>query len=864
MVASAASRPRVTVDGKFFRLGDAKFHVKGVTYGPFSRDGQGESFATEGQTRLDFELIRQLGANVVRVYHVPPRWLLDLAEEHGLKLLVDVPWNKHLCFLDEAATRQAARDAVREAARACAGHPAVFALCVVNEIPQDIVRWSGAAAVTEFIEELVEIAKAVDPECLCTFANFPPTEFLHPQNLDFVCFNLYLHQQRPFENYLARLQTIADTKPLLLGETGIDSHREGEARKCEILSWQIETAFRAGLAGVIVYSFTDDWWKDNRQITDWAFGLTTRERRPKESFACVQRKFAGAPRFALPYYPMVSVVVASYNGDRTLKCCLESLGRLNYPHYEVILVDDGSTDTTEQIAALFPNVRYVRFDRNKGLSAARNAGIQMAQGEIVAFTDSDCRADEDWLHYLIGDLLNSRFAGIGGHNLLPADDSWVASAVMVSPGGPAHVMLTDRVAEHIPGCNMAFYKWALEEVGGFDPVFRKAGDDVDLCWRLQQNGYTLGFSHAGFVWHYRRSNVAAYLKQQRGYGEAEALLVRKHPEYFSAIGGSIWQGRIYTPARLGIAIRRPIIYHGLFGSAMFQSVYAPPPSTLLLLLTSLEYHVLITLPLLVLGAVVNALFPIAVASLLASLGLCALAGAQASLPRKQRRFWSRPLVALLFFLQPIVRGWARYQERLRLGHTPLSSRETLDTLELKDKRPRFDEVQYWSDTALDRFGFIARVLAALDERGWENRADAGWSNHDVEIRGGRWCHLQLVTAAEHHGRGRALIRCRLRPVWSLLAKVAFCGVLGAELLVIGVLGGIYPWLWAILLSMAGVVWLLHRQEQDLQRIISKFLDDVAKEIGLVKIDHVRPAKEEAEGATVEARRSKLQAQQNGP
>jgi GT2 family glycosyltransferase len=78
---------------------------------------------------------------------------------------------------------------------------------------------------------------------------------------------------------------------------------------------------------------------------------------------------------------------------------------------------------------------------------------------------------------------------------------------MVSPGGPAHVMLTDRLAEHIPGCNMAFYKWALEEIGGFDPAFRKAGDDVDVCWRLQQNGYRLGFSPAGFVWHYRRATA---------------------------------------------------------------------------------------------------------------------------------------------------------------------------------------------------------------------------------------------------------------------------------------------------------------------------------------------------------------------
>ena len=216
----------------------------------------------------------------------------------------------------------------------------------------------------------------------------------------------------------------------------------------------------------------------------------------------------------------------------------------------MILVDDGSAEATRQIAFAHPNVRYFRHEKNLGLSVARNTGIAAATGEIIAFTDSDCRADEDWLYYLVGGLLESEFAGIGGPNLLPPEDSLVAAAVMASPGGPAHVMLTDRQAEHIPGCNMAFYKWALAQVGGFDPIFHKAGDDVDLCWRLQQAGLKIGFSPAAFVWHYRRSTIGAYLRQQRGYGEAEALLVRKHPECFNSFGGSLWRGRIYTTSKI--------------------------------------------------------------------------------------------------------------------------------------------------------------------------------------------------------------------------------------------------------------------------------------------------------------------------
>jgi len=319
MVVAVSSRPRVSVDGKFFRLGEKKFFVRGVAYGPFApQAGSAEpGFASPEQTAKDFAQIRELGANLLRVYHVPPKWVLDLAAAHELKLLVNIPWNQHLCFLDSAQHRGEALEAVRRAVFAGVGHPAVFAFSVANEIPADVVRWSGARAVANFIDELVAEAKRVDPECLCTFSNYPPTEFLRPQSQDFICFNVYLHHQQPFRNYLARLQMLAEAKPLVLGEFGMDSGREGETRKCELLEWQIEDSFRAGLAGAIVFSYTDDWWRGGQQIEDWTLGLTTRHRQPKESFAVVRKSFQAAPYFPLARYPKVSVVVASFNAERT-------------------------------------------------------------------------------------------------------------------------------------------------------------------------------------------------------------------------------------------------------------------------------------------------------------------------------------------------------------------------------------------------------------------------------------------------------------------------------------------------------------------------------------------------------------------
>jgi GT2 family glycosyltransferase len=835
MAESVSSPLRVSVDGKFFRRGTQKFCAKGLAYGPFAPNAQGEPFASPEQTARDFALAGETGANVLRVYHVPPRWFLDLAAEHDLLLLIDVAWDKHLCFLDSARHRAAAREAVRQALYACARHPAVFAYSLAHEIPPDIVRWSGERAVADFIDELVLEAKRIDPECLCTFANFPPTEFLRPQRLDFVCFNVYLHQQQPFKNYLARLQMLADSKPLVLGEFGMDSIREGEHRKSETLKWQIEQAFRTGLAGAVVFSFTDDWFRDSQQIEDWRMGLTTVERRPKESFLAVRAMFSLAPYFPLARHPKVSVVVASYNGDRTLGTCLDSLEKLNYPDYEIILVDDGSTDTIAQIASHHPRVRFIRHDRNRGLSAARNAGIAVAQGEIVAFTDADCRADEDWLYYLVGDLLNSGFAAMGGPNLLPPEDSPVAAAVMVSPGGPAHVMLDDRQAEHIPGCNMAFYKWALAEVGGFDATFRKAGDDVDICWRLQQAGGKIGFSPSAFVWHYRRSTVRAYLKQQRGYGEAEALLVRKHPEYFNSFGDGIWRGRIYTPSKFGIQLRAPIIYRGPFGAGLFQTLYASEPALTLMLFTALEYHVLVTLPLWVLSAAFPYFLLLAATSLLASVAICVAAGAQAGVPKAKRRWWSRPLVALLFFLQPIVRGWERYRSRLQLRLPAEPARENLDSVALRDGTAPLREVQYWAEHRLERVEFVERIIGELDRRGWPNRSDIGWSEFDVEIHGNRWSQVQLTTAAEDHPGGRQLIRCRLRGRWSLQAKIAFWLLTGVVTLTAGFFGTWPHWLALLLLTLPAFAWFFWRQRRKVQSLVIVFLDELAKELKLVKV-----------------------------
>ena len=779
---------RVVIDGKFFRLGGKKFIPKGVTYGPFAPDSAGETFGTPEQVARDFAQIGALNANVVRVYYVPPRWFLDLAQENRLKVFVDIPWEKHRCFLESYEMQQAARRAVREAAQSCARHPALFAFSVTNEIPTEIVRWHGADAVAGFIDELIDEVKSIDPLALCTFASYPPTEFLRPRQIDFVTFNVYLHDRAAFESYLARLQTLANDKPLVLGEFGADSMRETEPRKCEMLQWQISTAFRSGLAGTIVFSYTDEWFRGGQQVTDWAFGLTTRGRDPKPSFHVVAEAYRVAPRFPLSRTPKVSVIVASYNGAGSLRACLTSLVSLEYPAYEVLLIDDGSTDDTPQIAAEFPEVRYIRQE-NLGLSAARNTGIAHATGEIVAFTDSDCRADEDWLYYLVNEFLRTDFVGVGGHNLLPPEDSAVAAAVLVSPGGPAHVMLNDREAEHIPGCNMAFYKWALDEIRGFDPLYRKAGDDVDLCWRLQERGYKIGFAASAFVWHYRRSTVAAYLKQQAGYGEAEALLQQKHPEYFNVLGGGTWRGRIYAAGLPGIVLQPAVIYHGVFGSGFFQKLYTREPSFALMVCTSIQFHLFVTLPLFVLAAWWIDFLPFALLALALTAGVCVAASVQASVPADRARFWSRPLVALLFFLQPIVRGWARYKRRMLAP----PKKAALQRVSIEHV-PTSNPFCFWARGA-ERFPFINELQREFARMGWEQRLDSGWDSFDLEIITNRWSAAQLATVHEELSQGRRFFRFRIDTRSSWLSQVLVAVAAVGSVIAVSLLRETYPYVW---------------------------------------------------------------------
>lgn len=786
---------RPEVKGKFIFADGKKLFVRGVTYGPFSPGEDGELYHNPATVTEDFAAIGRLGANAVRTYTVPPRWLLDIAAQHGLRVMVGFGWEQHITFLDERKRRNAIEEKVREGVRQCAQHPAILSYTIGNEIPSPIVRWYGPDRIERFLTRLYDAVKEEDPGALVSYVNYPTTEYLRPPG-DFVCFNVFLETEPALEAYLRRLHNLSGDRPLVLAEIGLDSIRNGEDAQASALSWQIRSAFAAGCAGVFTFSWTDEWHRGGAEIFDWGFGLTDRERRPKRALSAVGKAFAEAPFGVAMTWPKISVVVCTHNGSRTIGQCLEELAKLDYPNYEVIVVDDGSTDITAEIVSRY-DVKLIQT-RNYGLSSARNTGANAASGEIVAYIDDDAWPDPHWLRYLALAFDSGDYAGVGGPNIAPPSESGTADAVANAPGGPIHVLLTDDVAEHIPGCNMSFRKSALLAVGGFDPNFRVAGDDVDLCWRIQARGWTLGFTPAAMVWHHRRSSVKAYLRQQWGYGKAEAMLERKWPEKYNAIGHLSWAGRIYADhltQLFGPRTRR--IYHGTWGTALFQSVYEAVPGTFGSLVTLPEWYLVVA----ALG-VVSALgilwpplllaLPLLGLAIGASIVQAIRAASRASFPTpvtgwtaRQSRYF---LTAMLHFLQPI----ARLHGRLQWGLSPW--RHGVGGAIV----PRIRVESVWSEKWKEPAAWLEDIEHELRRRGVLVFRGGDFDRWDLQLRRGMSASTKLMLAIEEHGGGRQLARVKMWPRFSRTAGVV--AVLSALLAA----GAAFEREWIAAIALTGV------------------------------------------------------------
>ena len=548
---------RWRTDGKFFRAGDRRVRMQAVTYGPFP-GGLPAAFAP------DFTRMAAAGFNAIRLYEMPDRRLLDAAAQQGLKVFGGLKWGQSADFFSRPGIYSAAMVSLANGLKETGGHPALAGIYVGNEIPADLARWMGPLKTREAIEGLISAGKELAPGLLFAYANYPSTEYLEPENADFTAFNVYLESEPAFRSYLKRLHHIAGDRPLVISEFGLDSRRNGLERQAEVLGWAVQAAHDLETAGMTIYAWSDRWYAGT-EVLDWDFGLIDRNGLEKPALSNLKSQISNPPPL------LFSVIVCTRNGRDRIGGCLEAIGKMTGGGFETIVVDDGSSDgTADFVAKNFPTVRLLPLDP-VGLSRARNAGAMLARGAVLAFTDDDCEPDREWISRLRPIFQEGQFAAAGGPNLPPKPRNWEEAVVCAAPGAPSHVMLDDEEAEHLPGCNLVVTKAAFKTIGGFDPQFHTAGDDVDFCWRLRDAEFRLGFVPGAFVWHRRRPSIPAFLGQQLGYGRAEHLLLAKHPARFSKRGDAKWLGFVYGGGPVRV-MPDSIIYHGQMGTAGYQAI----------------------------------------------------------------------------------------------------------------------------------------------------------------------------------------------------------------------------------------------------------------------------------------------------
>ena len=233
--------------------------------------------------------------------------------------------------------------------------------------------------------------------------------------------------------------------------------------------------------------------------------------------------------------PLVSIIIPAKNAESTIRKCLNSILRVNYPSYELIIIDDGSTDDTPKILSEYKDIKTITTS-GIGPSKARNIAAKEAKGEFIAFTDADCAVDVNWLNELLsGFKIIPEASACGGRQELPQDASDFEKNVFIFMKKTGFI--TDYMRKinkngiievnHNPSCNAIYKKSVFLKEGGFLENLWP-GEDVELDYRLRKKKYKLVFNPKAIVYHYRPKNINDFSKMTFRYGKAQGFLVRKY------------------------------------------------------------------------------------------------------------------------------------------------------------------------------------------------------------------------------------------------------------------------------------------------------------------------------------------------
>ena len=217
----------------------------------------------------------------------------------------------------------------------------------------------------------------------------------------------------------------------------------------------------------------------------------------------------------IPGPPAVTVIVPVRNGERTIEACVASVLRCDYPESlrEVVVVDNASTDRTADIVRTFP-VGYVH-EPKRGRSYARNRGIHVSEGPILAFTDADCVVAESWLRELVGAFDDDAVSAVAGE-ILPDQPRTPGQRYMAMRKCRWQWAALTSPWPYAVTANVAFRRNVFARIGMFDPRFI-TGEDQDISWRFLQAGLTLRYAPAAIVFHRHRPGPWDFFKQQLGW-----------------------------------------------------------------------------------------------------------------------------------------------------------------------------------------------------------------------------------------------------------------------------------------------------------------------------------------------------------
>jgi mycofactocin system glycosyltransferase len=232
--------------------------------------------------------------------------------------------------------------------------------------------------------------------------------------------------------------------------------------------------------------------------------------------------------------PDISIVIPVKDRAGELQRCLTSISLLNYPQekLQIIVVDDGSSDDSPLVARRFGALVVPSGGSGRGPAAARNVGASKASGEILAFIDSDCTASKEWLNDLLPAFDNLAMAAVGGQ----VDGMCTSSAIDRYESIMSSLSLGSRERTgsggddtfYLPSCNLLVRRTAFRSANGFRDEMH-VGEDVDLTWRLRDNGWTIAYIPAGNVLHEHRSSIRSFMSRRFDYGTSEGMLQILHP-----------------------------------------------------------------------------------------------------------------------------------------------------------------------------------------------------------------------------------------------------------------------------------------------------------------------------------------------